>query len=310
MREAAIKMNDPILVIMAAGMGSRYGGLKQMDPVGPSGELILDYSLFDAKRAGFSRAVIVIKRENEKDFREVLGNRVSRHMRIDYAYQDMDALPCGLSVPQGRVKPWGTAHAALCAMPLVDAPFCIINADDYYGVEAFGLIAEHLRKLKDDRDYAMVGYLLKNTLSDTGYVSRGVCMTDHDSCLSSIVERTHIIPSVDGPLMTEDGERYTRLMPDTIVSMNVFGFPPSFSEAITAGFPAFYERAMKGNPMKAEYYLPQVVDAQIKAGNAQVKVYTSHDRWYGVTYHEDRPVVVGALAQLAKDGVYPTPLWS
>lgn len=302
-------MRDPILVIMAAGMGSRYGGLKQVDPIGPSGEWILDYSLFDARRAGFSRAVIVIKRENEDDFRALLMGRVKDNTRVDFAYQDISALPDGLSVPEGRVKPWGTAHAALCAMPYVDAPFCVINADDYYGVEAFSLMAEHLRSLKDDGDYAMVGYLLKNTLSQTGYVSRGVCEIDNGGYMSSIIERTHIISTVDGPLMTSDGESYTRLSPDTVVSMNLFGFPLAFGDALKRDFPSFYREAMKTDPMKAEYYLPKAVDAQVKKGDARVTVYTSRDRWYGVTYRKDKPEVQSAMRLMASEGIYPDPLW-
>ena len=303
-------MKKPVLVIMAAGMGSRYGGLKQMDPVGPSGELILDYSLFDAKRAGFERAVIIIKPENEQDFREVLGNRVSRHMQVDYAYQTTDRIPEGFAIPEGRVKPWGTGHAVLCAAQAVDgAPFCAINADDYYGREAFQLCYDHLSSLRDEGDFCMVGYLLKNTLSETGYVARGVCELNDNSTLHDLTERTHIISTVDGPLMTEDGKTYTWLSPETVVSMNMWGFPGSMMQHLKDGFPQFLSEKVPPDPLKAEYFLPSVVDAQLSAGKAKVHVYTTPDKWYGVTYREDRAEVVEALQRMNQEGLYPSPLW-
>lgn len=302
-------MNKPVLVIMAAGMGSRYGGLKQMDPIGPSGELILDYSLFDAKRAGFERAIIIIKRENEKDFREVLGDRVSRHMQVDYAYQDMTALPEGYAVPEGRQKPWGTGHAVLSAASLVDAPFCAINADDYYGVEAFRLCYEHLTHLSGEGDMCMVGYLLKNTLSDTGSVARGVCQLDERGYLRDITERTHIISTVDGPLMTEDKQTYTALAPDTVVSLNMWGFSAGMMQALKNGFPAFLDQTLASAPLKGEYFLPSVVDAELRAGRATARVYTTSDKWFGVTYREDKPEVEHALSRMTADGLYPSPLW-
>ena len=303
-------MKKPILVIMAAGMGSRYGGLKQMDPVGPDGGLILDYSLFDAKRAGFERAVIIIKKENEKDFREVLGDRVSRHMEVDYAYQDLANLPEGYSLPKGRVRPWGTAHAVLSAAGLVDAPFCAINADDYYGAEAFRLCYEHLIRLKDEGDICMVGYLLKNTLSETGSVARGVCTLDAHNRLTKLVERTHIISTVDGPLFTQDGQTYARLSPETVVSMNMWGFPAGMMQRLKEGFPAFLDRTLAQDPLKGEYFLPFAVDEELRAGRARVSVYTTPDKWFGVTYREDRPLVVNALKAMTDEGLYPTPLWA
>ena len=303
-------MAKPVLVIMAAGMGSRYGGLKQMDPVGPDGELILDYSLYDAKRAGLERAVIIIKKENEKDFREVLGNRVSRHMQVDYAYQSLDGIPEGCVIPEGRVKPWGTGHAVLSAMEAVgDAPFCAINADDYYGREAFQLCYDHLTRLRSDGDICMVGYLLKNTLSETGSVARGVCTLDENSCLSDLKERTHIISTVDGPMFTEDGQHYERLSSETVVSMNMWGFPPAMMNRLKEGFPKFFETKVPANPLKAEYFLPSVVDEQLTAGTATARVYTTPDKWYGVTYREDRAEVVAALARMTGEGLYPTPMW-
>ena len=297
----------PILLIMAAGMGSRYGGLKQMDPVGPDGEFILDYSLFDAQRAGFGRAVLVIKRENEADFRELLGSRVK--MPISYAYQELNDLPAGYAVPAGRKKPWGTGHAVLSAAGKIDAPFCVINADDYYGATAFRLAYEHLATLKDDGDFSMVGYRLSNTLSDTGYVARGVCDVAEDGTLADIRERTHIIPSVDGPLMSEDLQTYTRLSPDAIVSMNMWGFPPAMMDRLREAFPAFLDRALAENPEKAEFFLPFVVDGLLRTHRARVTVAATPDRWYGVTYKEDRPVVVDALRRMTEAGLYPRPLW-
>lgn len=302
-------MKKPVLVIMAAGMGSRYGGLKQIDPVGRSGEIILDYSLFDAKRAGFEKAIIVIKRENEALFREVIGDRASRQMEIQYAYQEMDDLPQGFSIPEGRKKPWGTGHAVLAARKLVDAPFCAINADDFYGAEAFRLAYDHLTHLKDEGDVAMVGYLLKNTLSENGYVSRGVCEMDETGRLTALTERTHIITSADGPLMTEDLHTYTRLEPDTVVSMNMWAFPHSMMAALEKGFPVFLREQLSKNPEKAEYYLPMAVDAEMQAGRAGVSVKTTHDKWYGVTNPEDKQDVVDAVARMAEAGLYPAPLW-
>lgn len=302
-------MKKPILVIMAAGMGSRYGGLKQMDPIGPSGELILDYSLFDAKRAGFERAVIVIKRENEKDFREVLGDRVSGYMQIDYAYQELDHLPAGHTIPQGRVKPWGTGHATLSAAPLLDGPFCVINADDYYGVEAFRLCYEHLSRIRDENDLMMSGYLVKNTLSETGYVSRGVCDVNEEGLLRSVTERTHIIGTVDGPMFTEDSVTYTRFSPETVVSMNMWGFPLEFKERLRQSFETFLTGTLPANPLKAEFYLPFAVQRAIEEKQARVTVRVTHDKWYGVTYREDRPQVQAALARMTGEGLYPSPLW-
>lgn len=297
----------PILLIMAAGMGSRYGGLKQMDPVGPDGEFILDYSLFDAQRAGFERAVIVIKRENEADFRRLLGDRV--RMPLAYAYQALDDLPAGFTVPQGRQKPWGTGHAVLSARELIDAPFCVINADDYYGVEAFALAYQKLMTLTDDGDFSMVGYLLKNTLSATGFVARGVCEVSPEGMLADIQERTHIISTVDGPLMSEDLHTYTRLGEDTVVSMNMWSFPRAMIDRLSEAFPVFLEKAARENPLKAEFFLPFAVDGLLRAGRARVSVSTTADRWYGVTYREDRQQVVQALQQMTQEGRYPKPLW-
>ncbi len=297
----------PILLIMAAGMGSRYGGLKQMDPIGANGEFILDYSLYDAKRAGFERAVLVIKRETEPDFREFLLSRVK--FPVSFAYQELTDLPAGYTLPDKRIKPWGTAHAVYAAREQLDAPFCVINADDYYGAESFKLAAQHLRSVKTDDDFAMVGYLLKNTLSDTGHVARGICNVAEDGTLQSIVERTHIISTVDGPLMTEDEQTYTRLSAHAMVSMNMWCFPQAMARHLGTLLPAFLDQALKENVEKAEFFLPQAVDTLVSQGLAHVKVYESTERWYGVTYKPDRPMVEQALRQLTAEHIYPEILW-
>ena len=297
----------PILLIMAAGMGSRYGGLKQMDPVGAHGEFILDYSLYDAKRAGFERAVLVIKRETEPDFREFLLSRVK--FPVTFAYQELTDLPAGYTLPGKRMKPWGTAHAVYAAREQLDAPFCVINADDFYGAESFNLAAQHLQTVSTDDDFAMIGYLLKNTLSDTGHVARGICNVADDGTLKSIIERTHIISTVDGPLMTEDEQVYTRLNAHAVVSMNMWCFPQAMARYLGELLPAFLDKALKENVEKAEFFLPQAVDTLVSQKRARVKVYESTERWYGVTYKADRPMVAQALRQLSEDGTYPQTLW-
>lgn len=307
-----MQSKEPILLIMAAGMGSRYGGLKQMDPVGPSGEVILDYSIFDARRAGFKRVIFLIKHEIEEDFKRLVGSRIEKHMEVRYAFQQVDKIPAPFTVPEGRVKPWGTGHAVLCCKELIDAPFAVINADDYYGVSAFQTAYDALCTLKDDEKqrFMMVGYHLPNTLTDNGHVARGVCQVDEGGHLISVTERTHIIKSCDGPLFTEDGETYRRLPEDALVSMNMWGFTPGFVAALEKGFPAFLEKALVENPLKGEYFLPSVVSGLLAADAATVQVLPSRDRWYGVTYQADKPVVMAALAQMGQDGLYPTPLWN
>lgn len=303
---------EPILVIMAAGMGSRYGGLKQMDPVGAHGEIIIDYSLFDARRAGFKRVCFIIKHEIEEDFKAIVGNHIEKYFEVSYAFQQLDCLPEGFTAPEGRVKPFGTAHAVLCAAPFLDAPFAAINADDYYGPAAFETIYNFLKNSEETTPahYAMVGYLLKNTVTENGHVARGVCETDETGHLKSVTERTHIITSCDGPLFTLDEVHYERLPEDTIVSMNLWGFTQSFVDALRDGFPAFLEKGFAENPLKCEYFLPSVVTSQLQAGAADVKVLASHDKWYGVTYRADKPVVTAALARMTEEGLYPVPLWA
>ena len=304
-------MKEPILIVMAAGMGSRYGGLKQMDPLGPEGETILDYSVFDAHRAGFRRVIFLIKHEIEADFRRLVGDRISRHMEVSYAFQEINALPEGFQAPEGRVKPYGTGHAILCCRALTDAPFAVINADDYYGPHAF---QQAYQALKDARDgekahYMMVAYSLKNTLTENGYVSRGVCEVDEKGLLRDIHERTHIISSCDGPLYTEDGEIYHLLSGDSPVSMNMWGFTPSLMAELENRFRGFLEEDLPRNPIKAEFFLPFVVNDLLQEKKAEVQVLRSEDRWWGVTYQEDRGQVKDALQKLTDTDLYPAPLW-
>ena len=302
----------PILVVMAAGMGSRYGGLKQIDPVGRCGEAILDYSVFDAKRAGFETVVFIIKHEIEEAFKSTIGARLAPHMEVRYAYQQLEKLPAGYSVPEGRTKPWGTSHAILSAEDVIDAPFAVINADDYYGPEAFQVIYDYLSTHEDGAvyEYSMVGYLMKNTVTENGYVSRGVCVTNAEGYLDSVTERTRIETCPEGIHFSEDGgESWTPISGDSAVSMNLWGFGPSFVKEIRARFPAFLDKALTENPLKAEFYLPSVVSALIEEGKARVKVLHSADRWHGVTYQEDKPLVVAAIGEKTDAGLYPSPLW-
>ena len=306
-------MKKPILVVMAAGMGSRYGGLKQMDPVGNHGQVIMDYSLFDARRAGFETVVFIIKHETEEDFKRLVGSRIEKVMEVRYAFQQLDNLPAGYSVPEGRTKPWGTSHAILSAKDVIDAPFAVINADDYYGPEAFKVIYDYL-VANPDKDgmyeYAMVGYLLKNTVTENGHVARGVCVTNANGYLDSVTERTHIEKTKTGARFTEDdGATWTDLSGDTVVSMNLWGFTPSFLKETEDRFAAFLDKALVENPLKGEYFLPSVVSQLIAEDKARVKVLHSHDKWYGVTYKEDKPVVVAAIKAMTESGLYPDNLW-
>lgn len=303
-------MKEPVLVIMAAGMGSRYGGLKQIDPVDEHGNLIIDFSIYDALKAGFKKVVFIIKHEIEADFREVIGDRISAYVDTEYVYQEVDALPAGFSVPEGRVKPWGTAHAVLCCKGVVDAPFAVINADDYYGSHAFQMIYDYLCQAQDDEKYryAMVGYILENTLTENGHVARGVCTTE-DGFLTDIHERTRIEKRPGGPAYTEDGETWVDIPQGSIVSMNLWGFSESILGELEQRFAGFLEENLPANPVKCEYFLPSVVDSLLKEGKATVRVLPSQDKWYGVTYRPDHEIVVEAVKQFKRDGLYPEILW-
>lgn len=305
-------MKKPVLVIMAAGMGSRYGGLKQIDPVDREGHIIMDFSIYDAKRAGFEKVVFIIKKENEADFREAVGERIEKEMEVAYVFQELSNIPEGFEIPEGRVKPWGTAHAVLSAIDEIDGPFAVINADDYYGRHAFQTIYDYLTTHEDDDKYryTMVGYRLKNTVTDNGHVARGVCGLNENNELVNVTERTRIEKRNGGIEYSEDdGATWTAIDGDTLVSMNMWGFTHSILEEIRDGFPAFLEKGLKENPLKCEYFLPFVVDELIREDRAEVKVLTSRDRWYGVTYKEDKPTVVQAVRDMKERGLYPEKLW-
>ena len=301
----------PILVVLAAGMGSRYGGLKQIDPVGPSGEVIMDYSLYDAKRAGFETVVFIIKHEIEEAFKETVGQRAEKFMEVRYAYQQLDDLPEGCTLPEGREKPLGTGHAILAARDVLDAPFAVINADDYYGPSAFKTIYDYLASDGCGvGKYGMVAYRLDSTVTEHGTVARGLCQVDENGHLVNVVERTKIGTYEGGIHFTEDdGETWTDVDGDTIVSMNLWGFTESFVREAKARFSKFLDKALVENPLKGEYFLPSVVSELIGEGKARVKVLHSTDKWYGVTYKEDKPVVVQAIADKTAAGVYPEKLW-
>ena len=306
-------MKKPVLVVMAAGMGSRYGGLKQVDPVGNHNQLIIDYSIYDARRAGFETVVFVIKHEIEATFKAAIGDRLSKVINVKSAYQQLDDLPEGYSVPEERVKPWGTAHAILAARKVVDGPFAVVNADDYYGPEGFKKIYDYLESHPDQPgcyEFAMVGYLLGNTVTENGHVARGICEEDSENYLTRVTERTRIEKDgADARFTEDDGATWTHLSGNTIVSMNLWGFTESFLKEAEARFPAFLDKALAENPLKGEYFLPSVVTQLLEEKKARVKVLRSTDKWYGVTYREDKPVVVNAIAEMTANGLYPDKLW-
>ena len=299
----------PELVIMAAGMGSRYGGLKQMDPMDDEGHIIIDFSLYDAYKAGFETVNFIIKPELEEDFREVVGNRVEKYMKVRYLHQRMDDLPEGFSLPEGRQKPWGTGHAILACRDAVKANFAVINADDYYGQSAFRCMYEALENLEDGAcyQYTMLGYRLINTLAEVGSVCRGECAVDSCGKLQSISERIGIERRED-IIGYPNGDDFVELAPNTVVSMNLWGFTPSIFAELERRFVPFLEKGIVENPMKCEYYLPSVVDQLLSEGKAEVCVMESRDRWYGVTYKEDKPVVKAAFAEMKQEGKYPAVL--
>ena len=303
-------MKKPTLVIMAAGMGSRFGGLKQMTPVDEQGHFIMDYSIFDAIRAGFGKVVCVIKKEMEADFEAIVGTRIRPHIPLEYAYQSVDMVPDGYTIPEGRVKPWGTGHAVLSAAGKIDGPFTVINADDFYGREAYEAIAKFLTADRKPTEHCMVGYALKNTLTENGTVSRGACSLDENSCLTGIIERTKILRLPDGrTAFTEDGETYEDLPEDSIVSLNFWGFQAEVLPKLNALFEAFLQEKVPQNPLKAEFYLPSIADHLLHDGSGTVQVLSCDARWYGVTYREDLPGVVAAIAAKKAAGEYPEYLW-
>ena len=302
-------MKDITLVIMAAGMGSRYGGLKQIDPVGDNGEIILDYSVYDAIEAGFDKVIFVIKHEIEEDFKAIMQGKFEDKIKVDYAYQNISNLPEGYTAPEGRVKPWGTGHAVLACEGMIDGPFAVINADDYYGKETFSLIYNELKNTKADNEFCMVGFKVENTLTENGHVARGVCQTNADGYLTDIVERTKIAIR-DGKIMftEDDGDSWTELQRGSTVSMNCWGFSNMMLTELKARFAAFLDRN-KDNMLKCEYFLPFVVDELLKEGKVSVKVLDTTEKWYGVTYKEDKQAVVDALRNKVAQGVYPEKLW-
>ncbi len=304
-----MQSKQPTLVIMAAGMGSRFGGLKQMTPVDAEGDFILDFSLFDAYRAGFRRVAFIIKPEMEETFRERVGSRVSDCFHIDYVHQTADLLPEGYSVPEGREKPWGTGHAVACCREVIEGPFAVINADDFYGPEAFSTIYRFLTENEDENCYAMVGYRLRNTVTENGSVARGVCEAN-DGLLTGITERTKIYKRGDDAAYTEDSETFVPLAGDTVVSMNFWGFTNSFLQELWTRFPAFLDKALAENPLKAEYFLPSVVNDRLKAGEVRVRLLPCEENWYGVTYKEDLAGVQDAVSAMKTKGLYPKELWA
>ncbi len=301
-------MNKPVLVIMAAGLGSRYGGSKQIDPVDDQGHILMDFSLYDARQAGFEKVIFIIREEHKEVFDEMIGKRIADHMEAAYAFQELTDLPEGFAVPEGRTKPWGTGHAVLSAAAQIDGPFAVINADDYYGREAFSLIYDYLTTHQDDEKYryAMVGYQLGNTLSDTGHVARGVCEVNAEGYLQEITERTRIIWQGEGAAWSEDdGTTWHAIDPMTPVSMNLWGFSGSFMQELQAGFPQFLAANLPVNPLKCEYFLPSAVDRLLQEGKASVQVLRTGEKWFGMTYKEDRAQVIRMIEEKKQEGFYP-----
>ena len=302
-------MKKPTLVIMAAGMGSRFGGMKQITPVDAQGHIIMDYSIYDAVRAGFGRIVCIIKKEFEEDFEAAIGSRLREHVELVYAYQSLDQLPEGFEIPEERVKPWGTAHAVWCARHVIEGPFAVLNADDFYGKEAFEVIAKFLSEDRASTEHAMVGYHLSNTLTENGSVARGVCACDENGFLKHIVERTKIVKKGEGAAYTEDEETYVDLPMDSLVSMNLWGFRKEALDGFEAKFRHFLTNTLPSNPLKAEFFLPLIVSDMINEGTGTIRVLSSAARWHGVTYKEDLPSVVSAIQAMKDEGKYPEYLW-
>lgn len=305
-------MKGPILVVLAAGMGSRYGGLKQMDPVDAEGHTLLDFSVYDAKRAGFKKVVFIIKKAIADDFIRMIGSRIAPFMEVEYVYQELSGLPEGYDVPEGRKKPFGTGHAVLCCKEVVKEPFAVINADDYYGPKAFRVIYDYLTSHEDDEKYRymMVGFHIEKTITENGHVSRGICQVDEDHYLTDITERTRIEKKGETAAYTlDDGKTWIPIPDHTPVSMNCWGFTPGFLTELEHRFPIFLDKELKANPLKCEYFLPSVVSELLEEGKASVKVLESEEKWYGVTYQKDKAMVMGAIADKKKENCYPQFLW-
>lgn len=300
-------MKQPTLVILAAGMGSRFGGLKQITAVDDFGHAIIDFSMYDAYRAGFRKVAFIIKHEIEADFRRYVGERAEKHFDVSYVFQQTDMLPAGYELPPERVKPWGTAHAVLCAKDVIDGPFAVINADDFYGPTAYSALYNYLVSEHPATEHAMVAYLLRNTVTENGSVARGICDVK-DGFLNDVVERTKIFKKGSDAEYTEDGETFTPLSGETPVSMNFWGFNECFMDQLEKRFPLWLDKNMPENPLKAEYFLPFVADAMIKAGEGRVKVLNCHETWHGITYKEDMDSVVSSIAEMRRNGLYPETL--
>lgn len=301
-------MQEPTLVIMAAGMGSRFGGLKQITAVDDKGHAIIDFSLFDAKRAGFKKIVFIIKHEIEESFMAAVGSRMEKYFEVKYVFQQLDCLPEGYTVPEGREKPWGTGHAVSCCSGVVDGPFAVINADDFYGPGAYKAIYDYLKEERPQSEYAMVGYRLRNTVTENGHVARGICEVK-DGYLSGITERTHIEKRGDDAAYTEDGENFVDISGDAIVSMNFWGFSTQMLTELNARFAKFLDENLPVNPLKCEYFLPFVANEQLNEGLCTVEVLNCNETWYGMTYREDLDSVKSAIAAMKEKGIYPELLW-
>ncbi len=300
-------MTQPTLVILAAGMGSRFGGLKQIIPVDDHGHSIIDFSLYDAYRSGFRKVTFIIKHEIEADFKAAIGKRIEKYFDVQYIYQQLDVLPAGYSVPEGRVKPWGTGHAVSCCLGHVDGPFAVINADDFYGHTAYTALYDFLKEERPANEHAMVAYLVKNTVTENGSVARGVC-SGKDGFLTDVVERTRIEKRGDDAAYTEDGETWVHLPGDTLVSMNCWAFGNSLLQELNDRFPAWLDANIPVNPLKCEYFLPFVVNDLIQEGKAAVRLLNCHETWYGMTYKEDMQTVKNAIAAMREKGIYPETL--
>ncbi|OON94458.1 MAG: nucleotidyltransferase [Candidatus Epulonipiscioides saccharophilum] len=300
-------MKEPILVIMAAGMASRFGALKQVEPITEHGEFIIDFSIYDAIQAGFKKVAFIIKKEDELKFKNAIGKRIQDKIAVEYIFQDINDVPLGYDVPEGRVKPWGTGHAVLCARDVANAPFAVINADDFYGRDAFIKIYNFLKEAEEDERYAMIGYVLENTLSDHGTVTRGVCNVEN-GYLIDIQEKLNI-EKVGDMIRGQDHGQFLKLKPETTVSMNVWGFVPSIFTSIETGFMEFLELNLEDNPLTCEFILTFVISHILKSDRKAVKVLESKDKWFGMTYKEDKPMLIAAIKDLQERGVYPKNLW-